>query len=180
MGGVYMANGSPAEISVQNIDCSFSNFEYFIAPIKPTIFEEKGVLKIVNENINFTGDKYNIQFDNISNLSFHQVPGTSFKMIRVDYKDNQGNEKKFMLGGTVETTSDWEKDVDNLYQSLTNWRDGRSGVTTTPAEGVIPSQPTPVMTQPPAAVAPTPAPVPAPVPAVAPAPAPVPAPAPAP
>ena len=108
-----MQNGSQDQIKEENLECSFSNIEYFNAPIKPTVFEEKGVLKISSKNINYNGQKYNIEIDNISGLSFLQVPGTAFKMIEVDYKEKQGNDKKFMLGGTVETSGDWEKDIDN-------------------------------------------------------------------
>ena len=54
-----MQNASQDQIKEENLECSFSNIEYFNAPIKPTVFEEKGVLKISSKNINYNGQKYN-------------------------------------------------------------------------------------------------------------------------
>jgi hypothetical protein len=152
LGGEHMPNGSQTED--QDVECSFSSFEYFVAPIKPTVYEEKGVLKFTSDQINYSGNKYNIELNSIENLSTHQVPGTAFKMIQIEYKDNQNNEKKFMLGGTVETSQDWEKDVDKLYELLQNWRSSRTEVTEATAAPTPTAVPTPTPT--PALATPTP------------------------
>jgi hypothetical protein len=145
MGGEYMPDSSQLQTTNQDLDCSFSSFEFFIAPIKPTTFEEKGSLKISNSEVNYAGNKYKIQFDNISSLAILQVPGTGLKMISVEYKDKKNNEKKFMLGGTIETSKEWEEDIQKIYDALQTWRDSKTAPEATSAAAPTPV-PTPAAT----------------------------------